>query len=259
MIHRSMYPDDVDGSVCYVAPLNFEREDSRIYHFLDTVGTQDQRGQVRDFQIRCFENKEIIVHLLDSIANKKGWNWDFGVQTAFEYYILEYSFAFWQWGQYDFDQIPGDDATPNNLLNHLLAVSGVSFFENRGVRDLEPFFHAAMTEMGMYGYEYEPFKEYLNQEGDYLFEFTMPVPNASFSNEEMLKVQEFIQNDATEMIFIYGAKDTWSATAVHLQEAAVDRGLEKYLLTGGHHGTRIRSFPKKTQREIKKTIESWMD
>ena len=77
--------------------------------------------------------------------------------------------------------------------------------------------------------------------------------------EEKLKVQEFIQNDATEMIFIYGAKDTWSATAVHLQEAAVDRGLEMYLLTGGHHGTRISSFPKKTQREIKKTIESWMD
>ena len=48
MLHRSYYPKDVDISVCYVAPLNFEREDPRIYHFFDTIGTEAQRKQIED-------------------------------------------------------------------------------------------------------------------------------------------------------------------------------------------------------------------
>lgn len=259
MIHRSKYPEDVDASVCYVAPLNFEREDKRIYKFLNSVGTEAERKQVRDFQLLCFERKEALLPMLDSMAIAKKWSWEFSTEKAFEYYVLEYSFAFWQWGAVSFGQIPTENASDSEVLNHVLNTSGVSFFENHGVEPMQPFFYAAMTEMGMYGYENEPFKEYLSQQSEYTFEFSFPEgENAPFSSASMLDVNDFIQKEAEQMMFIYGEVDTWSATAVELTEEAKSRGLKKYVFPRGNHGTRIHSFDEKTQKEIRKTLKKWL-
>lgn len=259
MLHRSYYPDDVDASVCYVAPLNFEREDPRIYHFLDTVGTEEQRDQIEDFQTLCFSRKMDLVEILGEKAEDEGLSWDVGLVEALELYVLEYSFAFWQWGGYDFNEIPDEGATSDSLLNHVLNVSGISFFESSGVENLRPYFWAALTEMGIYGYEYLPFKEQLSKQEVYTFDFTFPEGHAAkFDPAPMYEVNEFIQKEANTMMFIYGGRDTWSATAVKLSDEAKERGLVKYVLKTGHHGTRIRDFSEDQQAEIKRTLEGWI-
>ncbi|MCH2225536.1 MAG: aminopeptidase [Crocinitomicaceae bacterium] len=259
MIHRSMYPKDVDASVCYVAPLNFEREDTRIYHFLDTVGTNEQRFKIREFQNLCFERKATMIDLLEKKAEENEYLWDVDLERALELYVLEYSFAFWQWGAYSFDQIPDEGATSDSILNHMLNVSGVSFFESKGVANLRPFFWAALTELGMYGYDYEPFKDYLSKKEVYTFDFTFPEGNQKeFNPIAMQKVNDYIQKDATQMMFIYGGLDTWVATAVQLSDEAKKRDLKKHVLSTGHHGTRIRHFEKNKQKEIIETLENWM-
>ena len=259
MIHRSFYPDDVDASVCYVAPLNFEREDPRIYEFLANVGTAKQRKQVRDFQILCLKNKDALVALLGDVAKTQGWKWPFSTEKAIEYYILEYSFAFWQWGSISFDDIPGKASSEREILSHLLAVSGLSFFESTGVEELRPYFWAALTQEGIYGYQHEAFENYLSQQSSYTFDFAFPEGiQLDFDPEPMRKLNEFIQTEATEMIFIYGALDTWSATGVELSDEAKARGLKKYVSEDGHHDTRISSFPAETQEEIKATLENWI-
>ncbi|MFT6983238.1 MAG: hypothetical protein ACJAUD_002010 [Crocinitomicaceae bacterium] len=260
MLHRSFYPEDVDASVCYVAPLNFEREDPRIYHFFDTVGTKKQREMIYEYQTLCFERKAEMVELLKSKASFENYEWSFSTEKAFEYYVLEYSFAFWQWGTYAFNEIPDEKATSDSLLNHVLDVSGVSFFERKGVEKLQPFFWAAMTEMGMYGYEYEPFEKYLSQKEVYTFEFTFPEgQNRPFDPASMKNVNDFIQNEAENIMFIYGGLDTWSATAVQLSDAAKSRGLLKYVRAGGHHGTRMRDFSFKKQKEMKSALDKWLE
>ena len=259
MIHRSFYPEDVDASVCYVAPLNFTREDTRIYDFLNSVSTAEDREKVREFQIICFERKDRLVKRLQHLAEEKGFSWDMGLEKAFEFYVLEYSFAFWQWGDFEVSQIPNKEADDTDVLNHLLQVSGISFFERGGVENLRPYFWAALTEMGIYGYEYEPFKAYLSQQSDYKFDFAFPEGiTQTFDPEPMRKLNDFIQNKAEKTLFIYGELDTWSATGVELSQQAIDRGLKKYVLKGGHHGARIRHFDKATQEEIVNTIKVWM-
>jgi hypothetical protein len=260
MLHRSFYPDDVDASVCYVAPLNFEREDPRIYNFFDTVGTTEQREMIYDYQTLCLERKAEMIDLLKAKATFENYEWNFSTEKAFEYYVLEYSFAFWQWGAYEFNEIPDEKATSDSLLNHVLDVSGVSFFESSGVKNLQPFFWSAMTEMGMYGYEFEPFEKYLSQKEVYTFDFTFPEGQSRpFDPAPMKNVNEFIQNKAENMMFIYGGLDTWSATAVQLSDAAKSRGLVKYVKAGGHHGTRMRNFHPKTQKQMKTTLDKWLE
>lgn len=260
MIHRSMYPEDVDASVCYVAPLNFEREDPRIYTFLDTVGTQEERDRVEDFQIKCLKKKRKLTKLMRRVAAANNLEWDMPLELAMEYYILEYSFAYWQWGAFEMNEIPGKRAKKEERLEHLLNVSGVSFFEKQGVADLRPYFWAALTEEGIYGYEHEDFAKWLSQDQTYLFDFTAPEgTNPTFDPKPMQEVNNFIQKEATEMIFIYGGYDTWSATGVQLSQEAKARGLKKYVLPGGHHGTRIGNFPEATQNEIKEMLDLWLD
>lgn len=260
MLHRSMYPEDVDASVCYVAPLNFEKEDPRIYTFLDNVGTQEQRDKIRDFQLLCLNNKKKLTKLLDKRAQDYNYHWDFSTEKALEYYVLEYSFAFWQWGGVEFEDIPTSDAKSDAILDHLLAVSGISFFEQSGVEELRSYFWAALTQEGIYGYRYEPFAEYLSQQEDYTFDFAFPEGiYLDFDPNPMSKLNNFIQEEATEILFIYGELDTWSATGVNLSEHAKDRGLKKYVLEGGHHGTRINDFPEEIQNEIKTQLDDWLN
>ena len=259
MIHRSFFPDDVDGSVCYVAPLCFTREDPRIYTFLDTVGSAIQRNKIHDFQAMCFSKKKELVEILSSVAEENNWSWFFDVDKAFDYYVLEYSFAFWQWGSSSFSKIPNTDSDNFEILNHLLQISGVSFFEKSGVEDNHPYFYAALTQMGIYGYQTSEFPEYFQDTSIYKFDFAFPEGTAKeFDNNMMISVHDFINNDAENMIFIYGAYDTWSATAVQLEESCASCDVYKYMLAKGHHDTRIKSFKKADEDKIFSIIESWI-
>lgn len=258
LIHRSFHPEDVDASVCYVAPLNFEREDHRIHDFLKTVGTAEQREKIREFQLLCLRRKNELVKELEKKMKERAWSWDFPTDVAFDYYTLEYSFAFWQWGAYSFDQIPTNDAPPSEILNHLLTVSGVSFFEKSGVEELRSYFYTAMTEEGIYDYDTTGFSQYLSKDV-YNFEFTLPkgFEQVSFDPVPMSTLFDFLQEEANNMLFIYGEKDPWSATAVELPQNAADRGLYKYLAKG-NHATRIGSFSEAEQKEMLKILEGWL-
>lgn len=259
LIHRSFYPEDVDASVCYVAPLNFEREDPRIHDFLNAVGTAEQRKKIQEFQLLCLRRKNELVKELEKKMKEQRWSWDFSPDVAFDYYTLEYSFAFWQWGSFTFEQIPTEDTPAAEMLNHLLNVSGVSFFEKSGVEDLRSYFYTAMTEEGIYDYDTTGFSQYLSKDV-YNFEFTLPkgFENARFDPAPMSTVFDFLQEEASNMLFIYGEQDPWSATAVELPQNAADRELYKYVSKGNNHATRIKSFTDVERKQMMAILERWL-
>lgn len=256
MFHRSFYPNDVIASVPYVAPLNFEREDNRIYEFLNTVGTDYDRKRIYDFQNLCFEHFDELNELLKQKSKEKKWSFAFGYEKAMQYTILEYSFAFWQWGGYRIDDIPDNSDTVKQLFDHLFGVSGFSFFEDAGVEANRPFFWGALTEMGIYGYKTQPFKKYLGNTTNYTFDFTAPKGTSpKFDKTAMQKVKNYLDNDAENMLFIVGGLDTWGATAY---EPSGNNNLARMTLPTGHHGTRIKDFSDENKELIYLLIEEWM-
>jgi len=46
LFYKYFYPEDVDVAIPYVAPIDNALEDTRIYNFLDTIGTQIGRAHV---------------------------------------------------------------------------------------------------------------------------------------------------------------------------------------------------------------------
>ncbi|MDA3890140.1 MAG: S28 family serine protease [Salinivirgaceae bacterium] len=256
MYHRSFYPDDVKASVPYVAPLNLAREDERIYEFLKTVGSDSDRQKVYQFQCLCFDNIDELKELLKTKAKSKGWTYKMGIKNALVYTILEYSFAFWQYGGVAPENIPDNTATVRELFEHLDRISSFTFFEDKGIKTYQPFFWAALTEIGMYGYETKPFRKYLGDTVNYTFDFSAPEGTRPvYNSKAMLNVKTFLDNEAENMLFIVGGMDTWGATAY---TPSGNNNLVTKKLTNGFHGTQIQDFSKSEREEMYSLIEEWM-
>ena len=258
MAHRRYFPENVDASVCYVGPLNFKREDPRVYSFLNNVGTAEDRAKIKSFQNLCFQNQDELLLKLKEVAKTQNLSWEFGVEKALVYTILEYPFAFWQWGSSS-NNIPANEASLDAIYNHLIQVSGYGFFEEKAVDNLQPYFWAALTEQGIYGYETTPFKKYIGTDKVYTFNWAFPEGvSKTFDLKPMQEIKSYLDNSANKMIFIYGEYDSWSSTAVELNETSKKRELYKFVKSKGNHTTRIKSFEAQKQKTIYTIIDNWV-
>lgn len=259
IIHRYFYPNDVDISVPYVAPHNLTREDPRIHKFLNSVGTKECRDKILKFQLLCFENIDKMMPFMEALCKSKDYTFVEvgGARRALELTILEYSFAFWQWGSVKEENIPSNSDDIKYLFDHLVRYGDPGFFEDASIEFQRPYFWAAMTEMGIYDYDITPFKKYLKDTKNITFKHTMPkgFENTPFDGTIMNKINKWLQTNASKMMFIYGGLDTWGATGVDLGN---NTKCVKYIHPNGHHGTRIKNFDNKTKEEIIAKIRDWM-
>jgi hypothetical protein len=148
--HSYYYPGDVDVRVPYVAPLNYSVEDERIYDFLHQVGTKRERQRVWKFQRKVLKNQEKYLPEFRQFSAQRGYSYEIvgGVEKAFEYCVLEYDFAYWQWGYVRARDIPGRGARPREVIEHMNRVAGFDYFDDEFITENRPFFYQAMTEMG---------------------------------------------------------------------------------------------------------------
>lgn len=257
IFHRYFYPEDVDVSVPYVAPINFSDEDKRVYEFLDTVGNEYCKKKILAFQKQLFKRKDEILPLFKEMAKEKDYQFAMGIERAYDLSVLEYPFAFWQWKFSSCYDIPDPDDSIQELFSHLEKISDGAFFEKDYIEYDRPFFYQAMTEIGMYGYEIEPFKKYLKDSCNIKFDFTLPKEiEAEFNPEIMQRVNEWIQSEGDYMLYIYGEDDPWSATSV---VPSPKTNAVKMVNPDGSHRTRIKHFPAEMKDSIYEVLEKWTD
>lgn len=256
-IHKYYFPDDADASVCYVAPLNLAPEDPRIYHFLDNVGTKECRDKMVAFQREVLKREDELIPMFIEDTKMSGYNYSIGdYEFIFEYVVLEYGFAFWQWQYTKCSQIPDTTASNDDLFEHLKTGSSFSYFSDQEIESNLPFIYQAYTQMGYYGYDISNFKDLLKEVKEptsriFLPDYMKPVYDCCIMQE----INTWIQKHGNNMIFIYGEIDSWSATAVELTG---ETNAIKMVKPGGNHRTRIKSFNEKDQEYIINTIEDWI-
>lgn len=275
IFHRYFYPEDVDISVPYVAPLNLEYVDPRLGKFLEKLGTtknnlesifgggssqQDCHYAIRDFQLLCFKNRDRLLPRFKELAAQKGYTYQTagGEARALNLIILEYPFAFWQWGN-SCEEIPNaEEYDWDEILAYLTKVSAPDFFEDKYIEQMQPFFYAALTETGMYNYDIKPFKKYLEDEKENIdFSFTMPagVVKKPFNATQMQAINKWLQTDAARILFVYGGNDPWYATEVDLKKNWKCR---KYVRGDMSHTCRIKDFDPVSREDLIDTLKEWM-
>ena len=257
LYYKYFYPNDVDISIPYVAPINFSKEEPRVYDFLANVGSEECRNKVFDFQKLLLENKEALLPMFEKYAQENNMTFRMGYGAAFEYCVLEFSFAFWQWYDLTCEDIPANTENLNEVFETFAKV-GFSFFSEEGIEPIRSFFYQALTEIGFYSYDIEPFGELIEVVKNPNFNFTMPENvDTIYNYESMRNVNEFLQTKGSNIIYIYGEYDPWSASAVKLIENKTNA--LKMVKKGGSHKTRIASFNKKEKQKILSKLEDWLD
>jgi hypothetical protein len=251
IFYKCYYPADVDVAVPYVAPVPNSSEDKRIYKFLDTIGSQECRKKIFDFQ-------EFLIKNYDKALDKFKWylkgdrfttDYFKSPENAFEILVLEYSFSFWQWGN-NCNDIPVNENVDDYLI-HLLKVAGAEYVSDQGVAKFVVHNYMAATEMGYYGYDISKFKKYLR------YNKTVN-PTAAFVPDSLGKIVfngAFIKNIQTTLkekgnniLYVYGGLDTWSACRV---EPSAKVNSKSFIVPGTGHGTaRIKNMSTGMQKEF---------
>lgn len=257
-LYRAFFPDDVDFSVPYVAPLNRGVEDGRHEPFLRQVGRQAQRDSIENFQREVLKRKADLLPLLDAFCKEKKLAFRISPAEVLDYCVLEYPFALWQWGT-PVSNIPSLDADNQTLFDHLVGISGPDYFAED--QPNLSFFVQAARELGYYGYDTAPFKDLLTipSSKGYLNRIMLPkelVDRVEFRPALYEKVSRFLKDNDPKMIFIYGEVDPWSATRVPDFEGK--KNLQIYIQPSGSHRARISNMPEEIRSRIMAQLQAWL-
>lgn len=260
IFYKYFYPDDVDASVPYVAPINKEFEEQRIYTFLDTVGDASCMKKIFDFQVNILKKSDKVLPLLKFYSLGAGLEFTYvSLEEAFELAVLEYPFSFFQWG-YDCDEIPSKGSSVEELTRYLLYTSNVNFLSDASMEAFGSHYYQSAQEMGYYGYEIEKFKKYLKYLPTDQNPHAAYVPGkieVEFDPSLLKKIHPWLEKNGSRIIYIYGARDTWSASAV---EPSMDVDALWFMMPGKHHGSaRIRNMSDEDKEKLVKTLERWLE
>ena len=258
MFYRAYYPEDVDVSVPYVAPLCVALEDGRHESFLEQASTQAKRDAVRNYQILLLERKEVYMPLFEDYCRKKNYTFRQPLSVIYDYCVLEYAFSFWQWGK-PAEQIPTLEAGDDAVFKYFMASCDPSYF-SRGNR-LDSFSVQAVKDFGYYGYNVEPFKKYIKEPlTDYYKKIMLSEEwyDVEFDGSTHRKVVDYLTENDPKMIYIYGEWDPWTANGVTWLRDRNKKNIRIFIEPDGSHKARIGTMPEATKKEILDLLQEWV-
>ena len=260
MLYRTFYPDDVDISVPYVGPLCYGVEDGRHEPFLRQVGTPEERKKIEDFQLEVLKRKATLLPRFEKHCAEKGYEFFGSIEEIYDYSVLEYSFALWQWGT-PVSTIPANDADDDAIYKHFMAISEPSYFAKGGGN--ESFFVQAARELGYYGYDIRPFKKYLSIKSSkgYLKKLMLPedAKHIKFDKTLSKKITKFLKKNDPKMLFVYGEIDPWSAAAPFWLDTSKKHNMHIFVQPRGSHRARINTLPEEMKQEAISIIKGWLE
>ena len=254
LLHRVFYPEDVDLTVSYVAPVNFGVEDGRHEPYIAKVpGTKANRLKVREFQREILKRRTQLMPLFEKFTTEKKMIFPAGLDEIYDYSVLEFSFSFWQWGN-DPARIPSLMAPDDSIFKYWMKVSSPDYFSKEGVDRIGSFFVQAAHELGYYGYDTKPFRKLLTIRSakGYLEKLFLPGNyRTKFDPSSAFKTQKFLNTTELPLIFIYGKNDPWTASGAVIPKRSP---ILKIVQEGGSHRTRIGNLDEQNKRRVTEKI-----
>jgi hypothetical protein len=259
LYYRLLYPNDVAGTVAYVAPLNFSVEEKRHDRFIrHKTGNAEERKAVMNFQREVLKRKAELLPEFESYCKDKKYVFKAPISEIYDYCVLEYSFSFWQWC-HSVKEIPSSNSTNNDIFHYFVKVISPDYFDVVSGRTVMPFFVQAERQLGYYAYNPKPFKDLMqlkNTKG-YIAKLFIP-EDAVFPYDPYLSIQlqKFLRNKAENILLIYGENDPWTASSA---KKGRNKKVIKIIMKNGCHLARINTLTKEQQDLSIGTIKAWLN
>lgn len=240
IFHRRFYPDDVDATVAYVAPITYGQNDQRYLAFLANVGTSECNEDLWAVQREALTRRQDLLDLFGDFADDNGYTYDLigGLGPAFESIVMEIPFTFWQYsGEGYCSAIPGTGASDAAIFEFISDFVGWwpvadVFFDIYGA-----YFYQAHSELGFPAVATDHLDDLLQHDPPSVEEGVPPPgSNPVFDSSVMPDVADWVADEGERLMFIYGEYDPWTAGAFELGNA-VDAFV--FVDPGGTHGALI--------------------
>jgi hypothetical protein len=236
--YRRFFPDDVDGTVPYVAPISFAAPDLRYAPFLDTIGTPECRQAVRDAATEMLANRRaaLTTRAVDQAATSGVVYGRIPIDPAVESAIFNIEWSFWQyWGVTQCAMVPAVTATDDEMFKFLDDVSPVTDNGDERIAQFEAYYYQAYFQLGYPdgGATYlDPYLMFTD--ADYLA--ALPTAQPAYDNgAAMQDIDQFVKS-GDRLLFIYGEWDPWTAGQFDLGGATDSLRL---IQAQGTHGSRL--------------------
>jgi hypothetical protein len=255
--HRRFYPDDVDGTVAYVAPHSKGIDDDRYPAFLEQVGDPTCRQAIKDFEREALVRKQKLLVMMKDNATQNGLTYDrLGEEKAFEHAVTELWFYFWQY--YDASQcssIPGPGEPDDSYFKFLNAISPLDSVADATVEFFTPYFWQAAVQLGAPKQADAHLVDLLTYPGsDVPATYGPPGWDMVFDPAAMQDVGNWLTTQGSRMMFIYGENDPWSAAAFELGNA---KDSYKFYVPAGNHYSQIQNLQEPYYSQALAALASW--
>lgn len=256
LLYTAFFPDDVDITVPYVAPLCRGVEDGRHEPFLSKkAGTPQERALLFEFQREVLSRRAELQPKFDSLCEVKKYKFNIPLDEVYDFSILEFPFAFWQWGS-PIAEVPARGSSADVVFKYWMKISSPDYFIAE--TPVTAFFVQAGRELGYYGYDIKPFKGLLKikKSKGYLDRIFIP-DGAKTKFDRMLyrKLKRFVATTDKKMMFIYGEFDPWSAVMVNEPKK---ENVVLFIEPKGSHRARISTLPEDMRKRAVDILNNWL-
>ena len=260
--HRRFYPWDVDGSVAFVAPNDVnDREDSAYDRFFQRVGTDPAcRERLKAVQVEALGRRRAeLLARLTAYAAANGYTFDKTLGSAdrmLEFTVLDTAWTFWQVrGQPACPAVPAAPASADALWTFIDETIGWSGYTDQGNEPFIPYYFQAATQLGYPGPKFRHVRKLRRYPQIYSARSFVPRLFTRFDPWAMDDIDRWVRWASSELMFVYGENDPWSAE--RFEPGRWTRDTSLYVVPGATHSTSIAALPPEQRAEATATVLRW--
>ncbi|MET9959369.1 S28 family serine protease [Streptomyces sp. NPDC006326] len=262
--HRRFHPQDVDGTVAYVAPHDVDDGDDRAYdRFLATVGTAQCRADVQRVSRQLLTHREALGARLEAWAKEQGYTYTatFGTaDRALEFMAMESVFAYWMlWGEDGCDKIPVADANLDTLWGWLhFSLDGLDGYTDQRIGAHAAYYYQAATQIGSPSPAFSWLDDLRRYPDVYDIRNRLPqqLRGAAPDRTAMRDIQDWIDREGSRLLFVYGQWDPWGSE--RFSTGRRTRDSEVLTVAGATHGTTaLAGLPEEARTRAEGMVKRW--
>ena len=247
VFHRRFWPGDVDGTVAYVAPIDYAEDavmspTNRYFVFLENVGTDANcRQALKDFQRTLLSRRSAMIAQMNAYAQGMGDSFGnpLSVDKTFEFAAAEMPFIFWQYGsQTNCASIPASTATDDAVFQFFSTQATLSEWTDSAMAYFLAYYFQSGNQLGYPADDESYLSDLISYPGQDQPPAYLPsnVPVPTYSDAAMHDVQNWVSTQGSQILLIYGQNDPWSSGAIEIGNATDSF---RFFVPGGNHGSNV--------------------
>lgn len=237
------YPDAIDLTVSYVAPL-CDEVDERFYNFVYNEAQsvhygEKERNMMTEFQIEALKKREELMPLFEEFVEEENATLrpQNSIDILFDVCVLESAVGFWQYNQ-EFYRVEECMSMPENSesekadkLKAMMEIIKESGIETNSKTPYFPYFVQTAKEIGNYFYDFSFLRKALRERGMNPEDYLVVKEDQVYSGTNLLltdaqseafkydgttnkNLKEWVNSTDSKVIMIYGASDPWYSVRI---------------------------------------------